>query len=796
MTMTSVNHGEPYFLKADISKAGQSSATINDYIKMRVADNGKILPVQWYDQGRVMNVNGMIPFMEGAVGQWHTDDDDNIVMAPDADYRDWQGSAANTRDGGWADYILTDQMFTQKGIFYGKIGLMDGNGRRLTSIDIWFRVLGDDVMFGLTGKYYSDRVEKLIRQIEDKTDQVIKEARDAYTKQTQASHDASVAAQAALDKTKATADQLAVAIGQQQDYINARNIVTIKDFDALSDKVTKYVTDNYVQPTAYDSLDALKTAYPNGAKGIFVTVDTGHFYIFENSSWKDCGIFQSAGVADKSILIEKLSDTLQGSYYADVSELKIDHVNTGYMDGDQSGKIITETEDSELDPVHTDIISVSPGEEYYVTTQSYWNGRAVNFLKDGTFVKALPEHKDTQYKYVKITIPSNINGVVLNGTRTFPPRIFKVNSYTQIPDAMNSFTPLIKAQEYNFEQISLAKRGAFGYWDKNWGGFLEKKADPSRAQVTYEPVKVKPFEVYRVSGCSKWDARLWIVVNYQGKVVDYCSTENSDNLTETIVIPRDGAYLEINELMLNTVTKLEKAISIKSNLPLSGKNWTAIGDSWTQIHADKNQSYVDYVGQITGVTTTNAGAGGTGYVTGGPNNWNNQFYKRQIDAKSNIVTIFGSFNDAYDSDFKFGKQGDTDTNTLWGALKATLDHIYSLNFDAQVGIVAPGPWGAINQHLDPTIKVSTLDTHTDGEVNDMSIVDFAEKYVQVLQDFAKLNSLPFLDLYHYSGLRPWDSTFISKYYHGTNDADTTHPNSEAMKKFIAPKIAEFIKTFA
>lgn len=794
--MTSVNHGEPYYLKVDISKAGQSSASINDYIKMRVADNGKILPVQWYDQGRVMNVNGMIPFMEGAVGQWHTDDDDNIVMAPDADYRDWQGSAANTRDGGWADYILTDQMFTQKGIFYGKIGLMDGNGRRLTSIDIWFRVLGDDVMFGLTQKYYSDRVEKLIRQIEDKTDQVIKEARDAYNKQTQASHDASVATQAALDKTKATADQLAIAIGQQQDYINARNIVTIKDFDALSDKVTKYVTDNFVQPTAYDSLDALKATYPSGAKGIFVTIDTGHFYIFENNTWKDCGIFQSAGIADKSISIEKLTDTLQGSYYADVSELKIDHVNTGYMDGDQSGKIITETEDTGIDPVHTDIISVSPGEEYYVTTQSYWNGRAVNFLKDGTFVKALPEHKDTQHKYVKITIPSNINGVVLNGTRTFPPRIFKVNSYTQISDAMNSFTPLLKAQEYNFEQISLAKRGAFGYWDKNWGGFIEVKADPTRAQIGYEPVKVKPLEVYRISGCSKWDARLWIVIDYEGKVVDYCSIEDSDNLTETIVIPRDGAYLEINELMLNTVTKLEKAISIKSNLPLSGKKWTAIGDSWTQIHSDKNQSYVDYVSQITGVTAQNAGAGGTGYVTGGPDNWNNQFFKRSIDANANLVTVFGSFNDAYDSNFKFGKQGDTDTNTLWGALKATLDHIYSLNFDAQVGVIAPGPWGAINQHLDATIKMSTLGTHSDSEVNDMSIADFAEKYVQILQDFAKLNSLPFLDLYHYSGLRPWDSTFINKYYHGTNDTDTTHPNSEAMQKFIAPKVAKFIKSFA
>lgn len=230
MTMTSVNHGEPYFLKADISKAGQSSASINDYIKMRVADNGKILPVQWYDQGRVMNVNGMIPFMEGAVGQWHTDDDDNIVMAPDADYRDWQGSAANTRDGGWADYILTDQMFTQKGIFYGKIGLMDGNGRRLTSIDIWFRVLGNDVMFGLTQKYYSDRVEKLIRQIEDKTDQVIKDAREAYTKQIRASQDALMIQNTQMDSIRAEQNIIGTQAKGLQQQIDANDIVRKADF--------------------------------------------------------------------------------------------------------------------------------------------------------------------------------------------------------------------------------------------------------------------------------------------------------------------------------------------------------------------------------------------------------------------------------------------------------------------------------------------------------------------------------------------------------------------------------------
>lgn len=798
MTMTSVNHGEPYFLKADISKAGQSHASINDYIKMRVADNGKILPVQWYDQGRVMNVNGMIPFIEGAVGQWHTDDDDNIVMAPDADYRDWQGSAANTRDGGWADYILTDQMFTQKGIFYGKIGLMDGNGRRLTSIDIWFRVLGDDVMFGLTGKYYSDRVEKLIRQIEDKTDQVIKEARDAYKQDLKTSHDASVAAQAALDKTKATADQLAIAIGQQQDYINARNIVTIKDFDNLSDKVTKYVTDNYVQPEAYDNLDALKKAYPTGAKGIFVTIDTGHFYFWQDNAWKDCGSFQSAGIADNSINIEKLSSNLQNGFYPEVKEVKIDHINTGYINQwDGSVKTDKPANPDDGDPIHTDMIAVKPDEEYYVYTQNYYDGKAVIFFNQDKVVSSLPAEKDVKRKNIKITIPHNVNGLILNSTRNFLPRLFKVESYFEIPQPVKSIASLIKDQEYNFEKVELTKKAEVGFWDIDHdGNFSIEPVNKTNAQISYEPIKVEPFEVYRISGCSAWGARLYEIIDAKGHLIDYCSTVMSNNMSETIMIPENGSYLEMNEYLLNAQTTLEKADFIKKKLPLSGKTWTAVGDSWTQLFSDQKKSYVNDVAEITGATAINSGGGGTGYIAGGPDNWNYQFYKHPVDSNSDIVTVFGSFNDAYDSNFKFGKQGDTDTNTLWGALKATLDHIYSSNFDAQVGIIAPGPWGAINQHLDATIKMSTLGSHSDSEVNDMPIADFAEKYVQTLHDFAKLNSLPFLDLYHYSGLRPWDSTFINKHYHGTNDTDTTHPNSEAMKKFIAPKVAEFIKSFA
>ena len=790
-----VNNGKPYFFRFDIAQEGGMSARITDYLKTRVNDNGKKVPVKWFDQGQVMNVHGMSPFIQGGVGHYTPDDDNNLLPGPDVVYRDWQGTPADVTDDGMVYYTLEDQFFCKQGQFKGIFGLRDSNGNVFSSVNIIFEIQGNDFRIHQTTEYYSSELEKMKARFSNDTQQVIKDARDAYNKQTQASHDATVEAQAAVDNLRETANKLSTTIGQQQNYIDANNIVTTKKFTDLSSNLMKYVTESFVQPEAYDNLDTLKKTYPTGAKGIFVTIDTGHFYVYENNDWKDCGAFQSSGISDGSVRIEKLSDSLKDSFYPDVTEVKIDHINTGYLSW--LGKIITTKGDgTNGEPVYSDTIPVLPDEEYYIFSQNYWDGKVVNLLKQGKIVKYIPAENNAQKKFIKVTIPHDVDGMVLNGTRKFPPRAFKVNYYTQIPDSISSFVPILKNQDYNFEKVELTKKANYGYWDKNWGDFMEVPFDKTRAQIAYEPIKVKPFEIYKISGCSAWDARLWEIINSEGRVVDYCSTEASNDLTETVMIPKNGAYLQINELLLSAHTSVEKAVSIKDNLPLSGKTWTAIGDSWTQIHSDKNQSYVDYVSQITGVTAKNAGAGGTGYVTGGPDNWNNQFFKRSIDANANLVTVFGSFNDAYDSNFKFGKQGDTDTNTLWGALKATLDHIYSLNFDVQVGVIAPGPWGAINQHLDATIKMSTLVSHSDSEVNDMPIADFAEKYVQTLHDFAKLNSLPFLDLYHYSGLRPWDSTFINKYYHGTNDTDTTHPNSEAMKKFIAPKVAEFIKSFA
>lgn len=47
----------------------------------------------------------------------------------------------------------------------------------------------------------------------------------------------------------------------------------------------------------FANLSALQSAYPNGADGVMVTVDTGHKYFWQNNAWVDAGVYQSDGIA-------------------------------------------------------------------------------------------------------------------------------------------------------------------------------------------------------------------------------------------------------------------------------------------------------------------------------------------------------------------------------------------------------------------------------------------------------------------------------------------------------------------
>ena len=311
------NGGQPYYFPADIAKEGEDYARLSNFFKTRVGDNGKILTFKWHDQGRVMNVHGFIPFIKGMVGKHYEEPDTKeIVMAPDALYREWQGSTDNGHDGGFMDYILEDQMFPQEGIFKGHFGLKDTNGNILTSVNIVFEVLGNDLRVGETTKYYSAKLDRLAREYEVKTDQMVADGIQKVDQfVTQTKNDIHASLQTSRENLDALSGEIRANRAEQanisqhlagtQQQIANYDIVTRPEFqngmDTMNNAINNRLSQMKTNPIAVANAGELTTNYPNGADGIFVTADTGHKWVYLSGAWKDCGNYQAIGIENSEL---------------------------------------------------------------------------------------------------------------------------------------------------------------------------------------------------------------------------------------------------------------------------------------------------------------------------------------------------------------------------------------------------------------------------------------------------------------------------------------------------------------
>lgn len=333
------NGGVPYYFPADIAKEGGQYVRISNFFKTRVGDNGKVLPFKWYDQGRVMNVHGFIPFIKGLIGKFSTDDNDEVIMAPDASYREWQGSTANAHDGGFIDYILEDQMFPQEGIFKGHFGLKDGNGNVLTSVNIIFEVLGNDLRVGETVKYYVAELENLKNQYKIEKDKavndILAEGNDAVKKFNEDYNVKTQAAQDALVKATKDLSSYAATVETMDAQIKAKALATKPDLDQAKSDITKIVEDKTANLTkvakanfnTVASLDQLKKDHATGAEGYWITLDTKHLYIWSSSDWTDLG---PAGIGDGTVPGKSIKD---GSIFdSQVGTINLNKIQDSYAD--------------------------------------------------------------------------------------------------------------------------------------------------------------------------------------------------------------------------------------------------------------------------------------------------------------------------------------------------------------------------------------------------------------------------------------------------------------------------------
>lgn len=188
----------------------------------------------------------------------------------------------------------------------------------VSSLNVKFNVLENNVEFGIDDEpYYSD-VEKLIAELKN---DIAKSKDDAlsiisefetkfqaeYSKVTSLSNEMTtqmkwIIGQLDVIKAKIKSSDIATKSELEQALLKMNENV----FESLKQKADKTYIDNYLSkityvPMTFADLATLKAKYPSGAKGLYITADTGHKYIWDGSSWKDCGAYQAAGLLDGSI---------------------------------------------------------------------------------------------------------------------------------------------------------------------------------------------------------------------------------------------------------------------------------------------------------------------------------------------------------------------------------------------------------------------------------------------------------------------------------------------------------------
>lgn len=218
-----------------------------------------------------------------------------------------------------------------------------------------------------------------------------------------------------------------------------------------------------------------------------------------------------------------------------------------------------------------------------------------------------------------------------------------------------------------------------------------------------------------------------------------------------------------------TLTKIENVLS--AHPTWIGKKWACIGDSLTAENTATTKHYYDYVAENTGIIPVNLGVNGTGYARSSGSG--DAFYNRinDVPTDADVVTIFGSFNDI-GSGLDFGDVDDTGTTTIAGCINTTITNLQAQIPLVNLGIVAPTPWDTTRPNFVPTSN--------------------SYQYVNMLKMICERRSIPFLNLWYCSNLRPWDADFRAVAY-SKDGGSGTHPDENG-HKLIASRFEWFLSS--
>lgn len=286
---------------------------------------------------------------------------------------------------------------------------------------------------------------------------------------------------------------------------------------------------------------------------------------------------------------------------------------------------------------------------------------------------------------------------------------------------------------------------------------------------------LNPGDIVYITAAANWGNKFYAYYDANDVLVQTSPTGAAGGGTFSIItderstVPADAVKLCVNSNIGSTPAACKLVSGYNINIGWNGLKWVVVGDSLTEVNARTTMHYFDYIANKTGINVVNMGVSGTGYARGKENNA--AFYQRisSCPSDADVVTIFGSFNDL-GSTLPLGTLTDNTDDTIAGCINLTIDNLQSVIPLVNLGIVAPTPW-------------DTTQPSTSGN---------AYNYVEMLKAICQHRSIPYLDLWRESNLRPWDADFRAVAY--TRDGGGgTHPDENG-HKLIAPHFKAFLET--
>ncbi len=287
----------------DISKPGAQLQNLTGMWNARVLDGYTPFIVQFMNNGLPMNLTGMQAFIEGEIGEGHYESaSDDIVMTSNPTMVSYTDDGSGNSQMGLVVFRLPPQFFVQAGLFNGYIGLKNESGIRVTSSNVWFKVLGNSYNMGIACKYFISDFQKALDTANGKIDAALQDLYKKYDAKTGKAETDLGNILSAMDEIKSTQQNLSTKLTSTKQQINENDVVTRPEFLNLSNQLTQQVSQmKEAGLEFFNNADDLKAKYPQGANKLCVTLNDSHewIYDFANNQWNDAGAFNYGTIDPK-----------------------------------------------------------------------------------------------------------------------------------------------------------------------------------------------------------------------------------------------------------------------------------------------------------------------------------------------------------------------------------------------------------------------------------------------------------------------------------------------------------------